>query len=198
MKANIIKSSFQTLTVVSMLALSQASYAEVAASGSYTVDPAHTSVNFTVSHLGVSDLVGRFNTVSGVMEFAPNGNSRVEVDIDTASVDTNHQKRDDHLRSPDFLNVKQFPTMKFRSSKVHYSGSGEPSKIDGTLALHGETRNVSLDVKPVGAGKDPWGGYRAGYNATVTIKRSDYGMNYMPGGIGENIAISLNLEVIKN
>ena len=198
MKNTTIKNSIASaaLAVVFALASTPAS-AEVAAAGSYKIDPDHTTVLFTVSHLGTSNLVGRFNTVAGDMMFNPKGNSKVEVTIQTNSVDTNHEKRDVHLRGPDFFNVKQYPTMKFVSDKVSYNGKGEPVSISGKLSLHGKTKSVTLDVKPIGAGKDPWGGYRAGYDATTSVKRSDFGMNFMPGGIGDDISIKLNIEAIK-
>ena len=198
MKNSIIKTSLNAAALVALMAISQSSFAEVAKQGSYKIDPAHTSINFSVSHLGTSVLNGRFNTVEGSLNFAPNGDSNVKVVIDTASVDTNHQKRNDHLKSPDFFNVKQFPEMTFSSNKVEYSSTGEPQKIMGSLSLHGETKPVTLDIKAVGAGKDPWGGYRAGYTASTTIKRSDYGMKFMLGGIGDEISIVLNIEAIKN
>lgn len=185
-----------TSLLLSTLLATSPAWAESAASGDYKIDPAHTSVLFTVSHLGVSQLVGRFDTVEGAVTLNPKGKSSVEVVIATDSVDTNHKKRDDHLRSPDFFNARQFPEMKFVSSKLHF-GAGGLEKIDGKLSLHGKTNPVTLTVNPVGAGKDPWGGYRAGYTATTSIKRSDYGMNFMPGGIGDDIEVSLNIEGIK-
>ena len=198
MKYSIIKTSINAITLVGLLVISQTSFAEVAKAGNYKIDPAHTSINFSVSHLGISVLSGRFNTISGDLNFSPKGNSKVKVTIDTASVDTNHKKRNDHLKSPDFFNVKQFPEMTFSSNKVEYSSTGEPQKIIGSLSLHGETKPVTLNVKALGAGKDPWGGYRAGYTATTLIKRSDYGMKFMLGGIGDEISIVLNIEAIKN
>ena len=190
-----------TTTVAAALAILSASTsvsvrAETAKPGSYMIDPAHTTVMFTVSHLGTSNLVGRFNTIEGDLTLEPDGDSKVEVSIETGSVDTNHEKRDVHLRGPDFFNSKQYPEMKFTSSKVHFS-NGEPDKIEGELSLHGKTQAVTLAVEPVGAGADPWGGYRAGYHATTVIKRSDFGMNFMPGGIGDDIRVSLEIEAIK-
>ena len=185
-----------TSLLLSTLLATSSAWAETPSPGNYKIDPAHTSVMFTVSHLGISQLVGRFNTVEGNIALDPKGKSSVEVVIATDSVDTNHTKRDDHLRSPDFFNARQFPEMKFVSSKLHFGADGL-EKIDGSLSLHGKTQPVTLAVDPVGAGKDPWGGYRAGYTATTTIKRSDYGMNFMPGGIGDDIKVSLNIEGIK-
>jgi len=193
--------NFYTATAVSTLALlgaitSASAWAERAKPGSYMIDPAHTTVTFSASHLGTSDLAGRFNTIEGNFTLAPKGNSKVEVTIDTASVDTNHEKRDVHLRSPDFFNAKQYPKIKFISSKVHFS-NGELEKIEGKLSLHGKTQSVTLAVEAVGAGADPWGGYRAGYRVATVIKRSDFGMDFMQGGIGDDIKLSINIEAIK-
>ncbi len=190
-------STLATLLFTAALSIGTSAYAESAAAGKYKIDPAHTSVEFSVSHLGISYLVGRFNTVEGDINLVPNGKSDVTVTIQTASLDSNHQKRDEHLRSPDFFNTKQFPTMRFVSTKASYNATGELTRVDGDLELHGVKKPVALSVKPVGAGKDPWGGYRSGYTATTTIKRSDFGMNFMPGGIGDDVAITLQVEAIK-
>jgi polyisoprenoid-binding protein YceI len=164
--------------------------------GSYEIDPAHTSVSFSVNHLGISTLAGRFNSVEGDITLAHKGGSSIEVSIETASVDTNHEKRDEHLRGPDFFNAKQYPVMKFSASKIDFSGD-KSERIKGELSLHGKTKPVMLTVEPIGAGDDPWGGYRAGYKATTVIKRSDFGMDFMPGGIGDDISVTLNIEAIK-
>jgi polyisoprenoid-binding protein YceI len=192
-----VKKSLSTFSLIAALSLTQPAVAEKAAAGNYTIDQGHTFITFSVNHLGFSELQGRFNSFEGSMQYVPNGASSVEITIDAASVDSNHQKRDDHLRGPDFFNVKQFPEIKFSSTKVHYSASGEPTRVDGKFSLHGVSKPVSLDVSPVGAGSDPWGGYRTGYNASTIIKRSDYGMNYMSGGIGDEITIRLYVEMIK-
>lgn len=171
--------------------------AEVAQSGHYKIDPAHTSVQFSISHLGTSILVGRFNDVAGEIQLQPKAESKVAITIKSGSIDTNHDKRDKHLRSPDFFNAKQFPQISFVSNKVSYNAKGEPQQLHGTLTMHGKRQPVSLNIKAVGAGKDPWGGYRAGYQASTSLKRSDFGMNFMPGGIGDEVTVSINLEAIK-
>jgi len=196
MNTEMIKTSF-TAAAMAIALISTSVSAEVAPAGSYKIDPGHTNVMFSVSHLGFSNLVGRFNKMEGDISLNPKGNSKVTVNIKTASVDSNHDKRDTHLRGPDFFNVKQYPVMKFVSNKVSYNANGEPVKVSGKLSLHGKTKPVTLAVTPIGAGKDPWGGYRIGYDATTTIKRSDFGMNYMQGGIGDDIQITLNIEAIK-
>ncbi len=171
--------------------------AETAAAGSYKIDPEHSSVLFSISHLGISVSAGRFNDFEGKIKLAPGKDSKVEVVVKTASVDTYNEKRDKHLRGPDFLDTKQFPIMRFVSRKVEYNAAGEPVRLTGDLSLHGKTNTVSFTVTPIGAGKDPWGGYRAGYQAKVTIKRSNFGMKYMLGGVGDKIDITLNIEAIK-
>jgi len=178
------------------LALAASQTQAAAEPGHYRIDPAHTSILFTVGHLNTSRLVGRFNRFEGEFVLQP-GQGRIDIRIDTASVDTNHQKRDKHLRSPDFFNARQFPQMRFVSQQIRFNQNGEPVAAEGRLSLHGKQRPVSLKITPVGAGKDPWGGYRAGYTATTTIKRSDFGMDYMLGGIGDEIAITLEVEGIK-
>lgn len=185
------------LALTLMIAMLSDANAEIPKTGKYKIDADHTTVLFTISHLGFSDMTGRFNNFEGNLILNPAGKSRVDFTIQTSSVDSNHAKRDKHLRSPDFLNTKQFPQMHFVSKKVSFNKQGELDKVMGNLTLHGKTNAVTLDIKPVGAGKDPWGGYRAGYNATTVIKRSDYGMNFMPGGVGDDIAITLNIEAIE-
>ena len=136
----------------------------------YDVDAAHTTVQFKVGHLGFSELVGRFNTFSGTfsMDDANPAAAKASFEIDAASVDSNHEARDKHLRSPDFLDVKQYPKMTFVSTA--YEGTKEKGVLKGTLTLHGVAKEVAFDLVKIGEGKDPWGGYRSGFNASTTIK----------------------------
>lgn len=196
MKNTIIKRSI-TLAAVVIALSSTPVFADVALNGSYKIDPAHSNVQFSVGHLGIGNIVGRFNTVAGNFNIDSKGSSKVDVTIEVTSVDTNHEKREAHLRSPDFFNVKQYPTMKFVSDKVSYNAQGEPISVSGSFTLHGKTQNVTLTIQPVGAGKDPWGNYRAGYTATTVIKRSAFDMNFMADGIGDDISIAMNIEAIK-
>lgn len=197
MKSISIRSTLGALLATAGIALAAPALAEIAAPGKYKIDPAHSTAQFAVSHLGISQLVGRFNALEGDINLGPGGKSEVSVTIQAASVDTNHSKRDEHLRSPDFFNSKQFPAIRFVSRKLVHNAAGEPVRVEGDLELHGVTKPVTLAVTPVGAGKDPWGGYRAGYSAVATLKRSDFGMNFMPGGIGNDIAITLQIEAVK-
>ncbi|MGL4251361.1 MAG: YceI family protein [Aeromonas sp.] len=163
----------------------------------YDVDAAHTTVQFKVGHLGFSELVGRFNTFSGSysMDDANPAAAKASLEVDAASVDTNHEARDKHLRSPDFLDVKQFPKMNFVSSS--YQGTKDKGVLKGTLTLHGVSKEVAFDVVKIGEGKDPWGGYRSGFNASTTIKRSDFGVSYMLPGIPDEMSINLFVEGVR-
>lgn len=191
-------STLVSLLLAATVSLSLPAQAESAAAGKYKIDPVHSSVVFSMAHLGLSQFGnGRFNTFEGDFNLNPNAKSDVSVTIQTASVDTNHQKRDEHLRSPDFLNSKQFPIMRFVSRKVSYAASGEPVSIEGDLELHGVTKPATFLVKAVGAGKDPWSGYRSGYTATSVIKRSDFGMKFGLPDIGDDISVTMQIEAIK-
>ncbi len=165
----------------------------------YTIDSGHSFVQFKISHIGVSWMIGTFETVSGSFtydaEAGPEAQS-VSVEIDTASVDTNHAERDKHLRSADFLNVDEHPTATFVSTG--YEGDAEGGVMNGDLTLHGVTRPIAIAVKKVGEGKDPWGGYRAGFEGRVTITRADYGMGYNLGPASESMDLHLFIEGTRN
>lgn len=165
----------------------------------YTIDSGHSFVQFKISHIGVSWMIGTFENVSGSFtydaEAGPEAQS-VSVEIDTASVDTNHAERDKHLRSADFLNVDEHPTATFVSTG--YEGDAEGGVMNGDLTLHGVTRPIAIAVRKVGEGKDPWGGYRAGFEGTVTITRADYGMGYNLGPASESMDLHLFIEGTRN
>ncbi len=163
--------------------------------GNYQIDPVHSMVSFTVGHLGVSELVGRFDTISGSfsLDSADSDQARVSVQIPIGSLDTNFAQRNKDLLGPDYFNATQFPTMSFTSTKVQWQ-SKNAGQLTGNLTLHGVTRPVTFNFRHIGAGPDPWGGYRSGYVAATTIKRSDFGMNYMLNGISDSITVQLNIE----
>lgn len=174
-----------------------ATFSAQAAPATYKVDQAHTTAQFVIGHLGVSRTVGRFNELEGSYRIDndnPSSNS-VEITIQAASIDSNHQKRDDHLRSPDFLDVKQFPTLSFKSTG--YKGGADKGVLSGNLTLHGVTKPVSFDVEKVGEGKDPWGGYRSGFVAKATIQRSEFGVSYFIPGVTDATDITLFVEGIR-
>lgn len=153
----------------------------------------HAFINFKVGHLGYSYIIGRFTSFSG--EFTHDasnpGASKASLTIDAKSVDTNHAERDKHLRSEDFLEVAKYPTITFESTGYKASSSGD--KLMGNLTIHGVTRPVTIDVRHVGEGKDPWGGYRSGFHGTTMVKASDFGM---PDWVGD-VEIELNIEGIR-
>jgi polyisoprenoid-binding protein YceI len=195
-----MKSVIAAITAIIALALPLA-----ASASTWTIDPDHTNVGFKVRHLMVSNVRGNFEKESGVIELNDQDitKSKVEVTIDTRSVNTNVQKRDDHLRSADFLNVAAYPTMSFVSKKVAKAGK-DRLKVTGNLTLHGVTREVVLDVEgPSQESKDPWGNIRRGASASTTINRKDFGLVWNKaletGGVvvGDEVNITLEIEMIK-
>ncbi|PKG38364.1 YceI family protein [Psychromonas sp. Urea-02u-13] len=160
----------------------------------YKIDTngAHASVNFKVSHLGYSFIQGRFNTFSGDFSFDEKNieASKVSVSIDTSSLDSNHAERDKHLKSDDFINAGKFSTSTFVSNKVVKKADGGLA-ISGDLTLHGVTKNITLDAQFIGEGTDPWGGYRAGFEATTRLELKDFGIKVM----GASSYVDMNLQV---
>ena len=165
----------------------------------YRIDPGHSFVQFKISHLGVSWMIGTFDTLSGSFSYdpdaGPDGQS-ISVEIDTASVDTGHAERDKHLRSADFLDVDEYPTATFVSTG--YEGDDQGGTTTGDLTLHGVTKPIAIAVTKVGEGKDPWGGYRAGFEGTVTLVRKDFGMGYNLGPASGSMELYLFIEGIRN
>lgn len=179
------------------LAVAGSAFAHSAEKGSYKIDPKHSAAFFTVTHLGVSKFTGRFNAINGEITADGTGSgNKVVAEIDANSVDTALADRDKHLKSPDFFGVAQYPKIGFESTKVNLGANGDGT-MAGNLTMHGVTKPVTFKLKHIGAAKDPWGGYRSGYQATTIVKRSDYGINFMPGGLGDDVEIVLNIESIK-
>lgn len=160
----------------------------------FAIDAAHSSVNFSVNHMGYAEMTGRFNKLQGNVDVTQSGTATINIEIDSASVDTNHEKRDTHLRSPDFFNAKQFPRITL-SSDLDLNVATK--KLVGEVSMLGRTRTVNFLVKKGKEGKDPWGLHRVGYTAQTTIKRSDFGMNFMQGGIGDEIVVKVNIEAVQ-
>lgn len=144
----------------------------------YVIDTkgAHASINFEASHMGFSVLAGRFNDFSGNFSYDKDNvsASKISVTVDTSSFDSNHAKRDKHVRSDDFLDVSKYAQATFVSSKVNDKGEGK-LEITGTFTLHGVSKPLVIDAVKVGEGDDPWGGYRAGFSGTATIAMGDFG-----------------------
>lgn len=176
-----------------------------ALASTWSIDPDHSSVGFKVRHLMVSNVKGSFDKHTGTVEIDDKDitKSKVVVTIDTASVNTNVQKRDEHLRSADFLDVAKFPTMTFVSKEVARAGQ-DRLKVTGDLTLHGVTRQVVLDVEgPTSEIKDPWGNIRKGATATAKINRKDFGLHWNAvleaGGVavGDEVTLTLEIEMIR-
>jgi polyisoprenoid-binding protein YceI len=169
----------------------------------WDIDQTHSSINFSVRHLMVSKVRGHFASWRGELDLDETDltRSRVSIDIDAASVDTKEPKRDDHLRSADFLEVEKFPTLQFRSIEI--TKVGDDYKMIGDLTIHGVTHPVTLTVEYGGIAKDPWGGERGGFSAHTSISRKDFGLTWNvaleAGGIlvGDKIEIGIELEAIK-
>jgi len=171
----------------------------------WQIDPAHSSVQFSIRHMMISNVHGQFTKVSGTVrgdESNPT-HAQVEATIDTTSIDTHEPKRDDHLRSPDFLDVEKFPTMTFKSKKIEKGDDGR-YKVTGDLTLHGVTREVVLDVDgPTAAQKDGRGNVHAGASATAKLDRRDFGIVWNKaldaGGVtvGNEVAITIDVEGVK-
>jgi polyisoprenoid-binding protein YceI len=168
----------------------------------YAVDKqgAHAFVQFRVKHLGYSWLYGRFNQFDGEFTFDEKDPSKnkINVTVDTTSLDSNHAERDKHLRSGDFLDTGKFPTATFVSTE--YKPTGEKTAdLTGSLTLHGVTKSVTIALEHIGAGADPWGGYRAGFEGRVTIKPDDWGipMGKKLGPASEEVELFLTIEGVR-
>lgn len=162
------------------------------------IEGAHAFIQFRIQHLGYSWLYGRFNEFDGKFSYDaknPTAN-KVEVTINTASIDSNHAERDKHLRSDDFLDVGKFPQARFVSSKFEDKGNGK-AVLTGDLTLHGVTKPVVIDVEHIGEGDDPWGGYRAGFYGTTTLKLADFGITRDLGPASQEVELMLSVEGIR-
>jgi polyisoprenoid-binding protein YceI len=170
--------------------------------GVWDIDPGHSSVEFVARHL-FSRVRGRFTEFGGTIEIGtePTQSSAV-VTIQARSIDTNHEERDEHLRSPDFLDVERFPTLAFRSSGVRGFDGERALRLDGDLTIRDVTRSVSLDVEYLGWSDDPWGGTRAGFSARTEIARDDFGASWNvvleTGGllVGKRVLVELEIEAL--
>ncbi|MEM1061109.1 MAG: YceI family protein [Planctomycetota bacterium] len=161
----------------------------------FAIDPSHTSVVFGIGHAGIGFVYGRFNTVSGSFTQAGEELTGIELMIDAASVDTNESKRDEHLRSPDFFNVAQFPAITFKSRSLKKVGS--KYEVTGDLTIHGVTRPVVIPVQKLKEGQGPFGAYRSGLFAQFAVKRTEYGMSNMLEIVGDPVTLTVAIEGIK-
>ncbi|MHC5004556.1 MAG: YceI family protein [Planctomycetota bacterium] len=169
----------------------------------YTVDNVHSSTVFRISHMGVANFWGRFNRISGTYSFHPNhlDKSSFAIDIDTESIDTNSERRDGHLKSPDFFNAKEFPTIEFRSTKVERDGdSDDPNDytLTGELKMHNVVKRIRAKLKWIDA-KETRQGFKSGFEAVFSIKRTDFGMDMYveEGGLGDRVRVIVAIEGVR-
>lgn len=170
----------------------------------WNLDTAHSSINFSVRHMVFAKVRGRFGTWSGKLELDPQDLTRgsVEVEIDSASIDTGIADRDAHLRSADFLDVERFPKLRFKSTKVEKAG-GDRYRVHGELTICDVTRAVVLETEYGGQGKDPWGNQRIAFAATTSLDRRDFGLRWNQvleaGGVvvGERVDVEIEVEAVK-
>ena len=193
----------QRIAIVSALALA-ASLSALAQTSNWSIDPAHSTAQFTVRHLGISNVTGNFTKVAGsvVLDEKNIAQSQVSATIDVNSVDTRVEMRDKDLKSPNFFDVEKYPTMEFKSKKI--VASGGKLQVIGDLTIHGTTHEVTLDVEgPSPEMTDPWGNPRRGFSATTTINRKDFNLLYnntLKTGeamIGDNVKIQIDAEMVK-
>jgi polyisoprenoid-binding protein YceI len=170
--------------------------------GTWNVDPAHSSVEFSVKHMGIANVRGKFTEFEGTLELRESlGDSKARGTVKVASVDTGESQRDEHLRSADFFGAEEFPEITFESTRVE-AIDGESSRVCGNLTMHGITREIRLDVQIQGTDTDPWGNTRAGLEVVTTLKRSDFDMKFnqaLGSGnvlVGDKVAISLDISAV--
>ena len=169
----------------------------------WTIDPAHSNVEFAVKHLMISTVKGRFAVISGALQLneANSTATKVDIEIDTASVDTRQEQRDAHLRSADFFDAEHHPKIVFRSTRIDGDTSGEFTLV-GDLTIKGITRPVTLKANFEGEGRDPWGGDRLGFSAEGKINRKEFGLSWNQaleaGGwvLGDDIKLHIDAEFV--
>ena len=167
-------------------------------SSKWNVDASHSSLQFSVRHMVITKVRGAFKSFRGTLELDEERDgalSNVDVVIDAASVDTAEAKRDEHLKGSDFLDVATYPELRYRSRAIERRG--DRYQIQGELTIHGVTRPVTLDAEFQGRGKDPWGGYRAGFEGTANIKMKDFGIKMDLGPQSENVELILTVEGVR-
>jgi polyisoprenoid-binding protein YceI len=194
----IARSTLFLLALALGVALTQTpSESQEGGASEFEIDTAHSSVIFRIQHLGVSYTYGRFNKFSGSIDFSPGGaGSVVAIEVDATSIDTNDEKRDNHLRSPDFFSAREFPAISFKSDSWEKDGE-KTYKVTGTMNLHGESSTVTARVVQTGEGDRGKFGYRIGFEATLELKRSAFGMNKLMQAVGDDVKLIISAEAVR-
>ncbi len=164
----------------------------------YAVDAGHSAVLFRIKHLRVSNFYGRFNGIKGeyTLDAHDPTKNRFSFEVDADSVDTNSPDREKHIKSKQLFDVKSYPTITFESTKVAEAGNGK-FNVTGNLTFHGVTKEITVPMKLIGTGSDPWGGFRSGIETRFTIKRGEYGMSELSGPLGEEVTLMVAIEGIE-
>jgi polyisoprenoid-binding protein YceI len=183
--------------------MSTTATATLVPTGTWSVDPAHSTVGFSVKHLGIATVRGEFNDFAGTLEIGEDlSTARAFGSVRTASVDTKESQRDDHLRSADFFDAERFPELRFESTSIEPAGD-DSFRITGDLTLHGVTRELVLDAVVQGSETDPWGNERVALEASGNLSRGDYGMKFnqaLGSGnvlVGDRVALALDISAIR-
>lgn len=189
------KSIITSLLLVVLFALNSPAWSE-----DFAIDTegAHAFIQFKIPHLGYSMLLGRFNKFDGKFTYDEKNPEKasLQIEIDTGSIDSNHAKRDKHLRSDEFLDVAKYPKASFVSKSYSENADGT-GKLKGDFTLRGVTKEIEIATKKIGHGPDPWGGYRRGFEGTITLVLADYGMNYDLGPASKSVDLYLTIEGIR-
>jgi len=182
---------FVSLLALGAVAWLQTPSASLPEAETFQVDSTHTSVVFRILHLNIAPFYGRFNTAKGSFTVQEGGTGSVDITIDATSVDTADEKRNGHLKSPDFFSVEQFPEITFKGSLKHVSG--DKFEATGTLTLHGVSKEITVPMERFGSA-NAMGGHRVGFGGSFTVRRSEYGMNWNPGVLGDEVTLLLGIE----
>lgn len=169
-----------------------------AAADTYNVDSDHSAVVFRIKHLGIATVFGQFHQPTGRLIYDPQqpGKSYIQVQVAAKNVDTGVEKRDNHLRSPDFFNVEKYPLISFESRSVRAKDQNS-FEVIGDITLLGITRTVTAQVTQTGEGMDPWGKFRRGFETTFSIMRKDFGMDFMSGPVGDKVVLTISVEGVR-
>jgi len=188
-----IKTTLLALTMGTTLATST-----IAADYKIDTDGMHASVLFKISHLGTSWLRGGFDKFDGTFSYDkdhPN-DAKISMNVDTTSVNTNHAERNIHIQAPGLLDTKEFANATFSSTKFNWE-SDKKGTLTGTLKLHGVEKTVTMNIEKIGEGKDPWGGYRVGFEGKMTLKLADYGMTKNLGPASQTLELIVAIEGVR-
>ncbi len=168
------------------------------AADTYKIDPVHSTALFRIQHAGAGYLYGRINGPEGSINVDESDPTKTSFDVtlQAKNIDTNNPQRDTHLKSPTFFSAEEFPTLTFKSTAVKAAGDNK-LEVTGDLTIHGQTKSITVTLDHTGTSSNPQMGNRIGYEGTFTIKRSDFGMSAMQGGVGDEVRIIISLEGVK-